>query len=109
MFLNKKSLITLIFIFFFCASSGFAQGTTGQLIGTVTDPNGAVVSGATIKIINLDTSSEREATTGDEGDFAFQLLPPGRYRVETTTNGFQIANVEAVVNITQTTKLDISL
>ena len=41
--------------------------------------------------------------------YAFQLLPPGRYRVAATAFGFQETNVEAVVNITQTTAVDIAL
>jgi hypothetical protein len=99
----------LIFTFLIFNVNGFAQGTTGQLSGTVTDPTGAVVSGATVKIISLDTNAERETTTGDDGDFAFQLLTPGRYRIETTATGFQTRSVEAVVNITQTTTVDVPL
>ncbi len=107
---NKISWLTLVFSLFIFSVNGFAQGSTyGQLIGTVTDPNGAVVSGAVIKITNLDTNAGREATTGDDGNFAFQLLPPGRYRVETTTSGFQIYDTEAVVSITQTTRVNVLL
>ncbi|MBA4123521.1 MAG: carboxypeptidase regulatory-like domain-containing protein [Acidobacteria bacterium] len=109
MFLNLNKWITLIFTFLIITASAFAQGTTGQLSGTVTDPTGAVVSGATVKIISLDTNAERETTTGDDGDFAFQLLTPGRYRIETTATGFQTRSVEAVVNITQTTTVDVPL
>lgn len=108
--LPKKAIwINLFFSFLMLSISAFGQGTTGQLSGTVTDPNGAVVSGAGIKITNLDTNAERETTTGDNGDFAFQLLPPGRYRIETTAAGFQTVGIEAVVNITETTTLDVPL
>lgn len=106
---NKISWLTLIFSLLIFSANVFPQVTTGQLSGTVTDPNGAVVAGVTVKITNIGTNLERETTTGDDGNFSFQLLPPGRYRVETTTSGFQIYNTEAVVNITQTTKLDVSL
>ncbi len=109
MFLNRNKWITLIFTFLIFTVNAFAQGTTGQLSGTVTDPTGAVVSGASVKIISLDTNAERETATGDDGNFAFQLLTPGRYRIETTAAGFQTISVEAVVNITQTTTLDVPL
>jgi hypothetical protein len=109
MFLNKKSWLILIFSLLFVSANGFGQGTTGQLSGIVNDPNGAAVRGASVKITNLDTNFDRETTTGDEGNFAFQLLPPGRYRVEATASGFQAINVEAVVSITQTATLDIPL
>lgn len=109
MFRNKINWLTLVFSLFIFSINNFAQGTTGQLSGTVTDPNGAVVSGATVKIISLDTNAEREVATGDDGNFSFQLLPPGRYRIETTASGFQTVSVEAVVNITQTTTIEVAL
>ena len=109
MFRNKIEWITFVFSIFLFTANSFAQGTTGQLSGTVTDPTGAVVTGATVKITSLDTNAEREATTGEDGNFSFQLLPPGRYRVETTATGFQTISVEAVVNITQTTTIDVPL
>ena len=110
MLTNKSSVMALIFTFLVLMANGFAQSsTTGQLSGTVTDPNGAVVSGASVKITNLDTNAERETMTGDDGAFAFQLLSPAHYRVETTATGFQTISVEAVVNITQTTTIDLPL
>lgn len=109
MFTNKISWLILFFSLALCSIGGLAQGTTGQLSGTVTDSTGAVVSGAAVKLISLDTNAERETTTGGDGNFAFQLLPPGRYRVETNASGFAASNVEAVVNITQTTTLDVPL
>lgn len=109
MFLNKNKWITLIFTFLIFTVNAFAQGTTGQLSGTVTDPTGAIVTGASVKIISLDTNAERETATGDDGNFAFQLLTPGRYRIETTATGFRTISVEAVVNITQTTTVDVPL
>jgi hypothetical protein len=110
MFKNKISWLTLIFSLLIFSVNGYAQGSTyGRISGVVTDPNGAVIAGATVKITNLDTNAEREVATGDDGNFAFQLLPPARYRVEISANGFQTVSVEAVVNITQTTALDVPL
>jgi hypothetical protein len=87
-----------------------AQGTTGQLTGTVTDPNGAIVQGATVTVRNRDTGLERQVTTGDDGTFSVQLLPPGLYRVEASGQGFSTAVVEEVrVQITETSTVNISL
>lgn len=86
-----------------------AQVTTGQISGTVTDPNGAVVSGANVTATNLDTNLSRTATAGEDGIYSFQLLPAGRYRIGVTATGFQVPPIEAVVNITQTTTVDIQL
>lgn len=87
----------------------YAQNTTGRISGTITDQNGAVIQNAAVKITSLDTNATRETVSGEDGSFAFQLLPPGRYRVETSANGFQTLTVETTVNITQTTTLDVSL
>lgn len=92
-----------------CAALGFGQGTTGEISGTVTDPNGAVVAGASVKATNLGTNLTRESTTNSAGVYSIQLLPPGRYSVEVTAQGFANYRAEAVVNITQTTVVDASI
>lgn len=86
-----------------------AQVTTGTISGAVADPNGAVVQGANVTATNLDTNSSRSTTSDSDGHFAFTLLPPGRYRVDVRSTGFQDYQTEAVVNITQTTTLDVRL
>ena len=87
-----------------------AQGATGRLSGTVTDPNGAVVANATIAVRNRDTGLERTATTNDDGTFAIQLLPPGLYHVEVTAQGFSKATLEDVrVQITETATITVTL
>jgi hypothetical protein len=108
----RKTIFNIFFVI--CAlltgaDTIYAQGTTGQISGTVTDPSGAVVQGATVTVSNQEIGLSRTTATGDEGIYSFQLLPPGRYRVEVTATGFQKSEAEAVVNITQTTTLDVQL
>ncbi len=87
-----------------------AQNATGQLSGTVVDAAGARVPGAAVKITNLDTALERQVVTGEEGNFAVQLLPPGRYRAEVSAQGFRSVVVEEIdVNVAQTATVDIRL
>src|SRR5262245_31333201 len=100
------SFICLIVVF---AGAAHAQVTTGRISGAVTDPNGAVVPNAAVKVTNLDTNASLQTKTSEDGNFAFQLLPPGRYRVEVATQGFQNYQAEAVVNITQTTTVNAQL
>jgi hypothetical protein len=102
--LSAAALTLLLF-----TAHAFGQGTTGQIAGTVTDPNGAAVTGATVKAINTGTNYSRDTTTDGEGIYGFQLLPPGRYRVEVTAQGFAVSTSEADVNITQTTPVDVQL
>ena len=86
-----------------------AQGTTGNISGSVTDANGAVIPGATVKATNTATNYSRETNTNEGGAYSFQVLPAGTYRVEVSANNFQTANRNVVVNITQTTVADITL
>jgi hypothetical protein len=103
-----RSLILTICLLF-TASFVFGQGTTGQISGTITDPNGAVVQGASVKATNLDTNLSRSATTNGDGFYSFQLLPAGKYRVEVENKGFQKYSANVTVNITETTVLDAQL
>src|ERR1700755_3230040 len=87
--------------------AAFAQGSqTGGINGVVTDPQGAVVPGATVDIVNEKTGkSERRATTGGDGGYSATLLPPGTYRVEVTARNFKKVVVNGVeVRITETTR-----
>src|SRR6185369_16632958 len=89
-----KSIISFLFITFCAVATAWAQGGTGQLSGNVADANGAVVSGASIKLTSLITAQEREAVTNDSGDFVFTLLPAGSYKLEVTASGFRTVVVD---------------
>src|ERR1043166_3550901 len=98
-------LLAVVFIL-----SLLAQGDTGQLSGMVVDANGAVVVSANVKLTSQSTSQVREVITGESGEFAFPLLPPGRYNVEVSANGFRTVLIDdANVNITQTTTILVHL
>ena len=59
-----------------------SQQTSGSSVGTVTDNTGAVVTGATVTLTNVDTGDRRTATTNAAGDYQFVNLVPGNYRVD---------------------------
>jgi hypothetical protein len=73
----------------FSACLTFAQQITGSVTGTVTDPAGAAVSGAPVKLTNTGTGAAQNATTDSEGNFRFLLLPPGDYSVQVSAPGFK--------------------
>lgn len=103
--LSKKIIVGLSVILITAAIT-FGQGATGQLSGTVSDPNGAVIAGASVTATNTATNISRKATTNGDGGFSFTLLPAGEYAIEITSQGFKAYKANAVVNITQTTTLD---
>jgi hypothetical protein len=89
----------------------FAQATTGTLRGTVTDPNGGVVAGATVTAKNQSTSNASPTTTNGEGQYVISNLAPGSYTVTVEpTAGFSKKAVQDVnVPIGTTTDLPIAL
>jgi hypothetical protein len=62
--------------------------STATLAGTVTDPTGAVVSGASIKVRSLATNTIRETVSDSAGSFVVPSLQPGDYEIRTTAAGF---------------------
>ena len=79
----------------FALAAVFAQGLT-QLSGTVTDPTGAVVVGAKVEAINLDTGVSRETLTDSSGIYLFPQIVPGNYRLRVSAAGFAAATVDSI-------------
>jgi uncharacterized surface anchored protein len=67
------------------AVAGNAQTFRGAINGTVTDPSGAVVAGASVKATNTGTGIAQTTTTTGDGEFSFQDLPLGTYKISTTS------------------------
>lgn len=68
-----------------------AQIGGGSFVGVVTDPSGAVISGALVKATNVGTNQVSESTTNQLGYYEFTLLPAGRYVLSAEQQGFQKA------------------
>src|SRR5579883_1903360 len=71
------------------AGTCFAQSDTARLQGTVTDPSGAVVSGATVTVTSVETSRVSTITTNEYGYYTVTALPPGHYTVAVEQKGFK--------------------
>jgi hypothetical protein len=72
----------------FLAGSAIAQVTTGQILGVVLDPSGAVVSDAAVAVRNLQTNETRRARSDEQGLFLLPQLPVGSYEVTIEKKGF---------------------
>jgi len=87
-----------------------AQLPTSTLNGTVTDPQGAVVAGAKVVIINAATGASRETTTGSDGAFVITDLTPGQYTVRVSASGFATSEFKDFrLEVGRATTLDVSL
>src|SRR6266568_7285917 len=78
-------LITSILL----SSPVVAQTVTGTISGSVTDPNGAVVAGANVTLINDQTNDKRDQATNESGRFNFASLQPGGYTLRIEHQGFE--------------------
>ena len=94
----------ILFLFIGLSSSATAQTTTSTIEGTVTDANGAVVAGATVKASGTTLAAERTATTDAEGSYRLAALPAGTYTVTISQSGFasSASSIELTLNRTAT-------
>jgi hypothetical protein len=106
-----KSLIcACLLVLWMSVGSLHAQTTNGAIQGTVSDPNGGTVAGASVTARNLDTGLTQTTTTTDAGIYSLPNLAPGRYSVVVEAPGLKKYSQEGVTVSTGTTvSLDIPM
>jgi hypothetical protein len=104
------------FVFFLAltlsSAAVFAQAISGNLRGTVVDPSGAAVSGATVEALNVATNQKVTTTTKGFGDYLFSDLPAGTYRITVSAPNFRTVTVENIpvdINKTGTTNIKLEI
>ena len=81
--------------------NAFAQTGTSSVRGTIVDPQGGAVAGATVTLTNAEKNFTRSQVTNEEGVYAFNAVPPGRYRIEAEATGFKkvaVSDIQALVD-----------
>src|ERR1700757_4204385 len=92
------------------AVSVSAQTFRGTILGTVTDPSGAVVAGAQVTVKNTGTGLQRSTTTSGDGSYSLPELPIGTYDVTVTQAGFQTSVTKGVtVDVATERRVDTAL
>jgi hypothetical protein len=117
--LLKVSLTLLVVLTL--ATAAFTQTGTTSLRGTVMDPKGAVIPGATVKLSDPSRGFSREATTNDRGEYQFLQLPPSTYNITATAanvgtvtqKGLQLlvstpATVDLTMKLTASTTVEVT-
>ena len=99
----------LLLILLLAEATLLAQTPTGTIVGTVTDPTGAVISTAAITIENRDTKLKRSSVTDPDGTYTAPALPVGLYEVRAVAVGFSTLVRQASVAAGSTTTVDLSL
>ncbi len=103
-------LVSSIVVMLAASSQLYGQSERARIIGTVTDPQGAVVPGARVTVTNLGTSVASKTTTDPQGQYQAQELPIGAYKVKVEQEGFKTAEtISYTLEINQVLKIDVRL
>src|SRR6266851_6130695 len=98
---RAKRLLFSILVVLTVNGTVFPQTSSTSLQGTVTDPSGSAIVGATVVLANSESKLERTIETGMQGEYRFIALPPGTYTLTVTAKGFshyQQTDLQLLVN-----------
>src|SRR5438270_13046488 len=103
-------LLAFLFAIILMTALAWAQAPTGAITGTVADPTGAVVAGATVTVTNPSTNTQRVAKTNSSGIYDVPALMPGVYNLKAETPGFatQVRN-DIELQVAQVARIDVTL
>ncbi|MEP6704805.1 MAG: TonB-dependent receptor, partial [Acidobacteriota bacterium] len=99
----------VVFAFIGFPAGAYGQTTTSTIEGIVTDQNGALVAGATIKASGSNLAAESEAVTDSEGFYRIPALPAGMYTLSVSQSGFATARYNIELTLNRVATLDVQL
>src|SRR6201996_5218350 len=112
---GSPSTFRAVLALLFSVVTGFssitrAQSASASIGGTVTDPTGFVIAGATVRLIDADRGTQTEVATGHGGFYNFANVRPGHYRMEIEKTGFKLSRLTGVtVNVQDNLEQDFRL
>src|SRR6476620_10212789 len=110
--LNSRMKLAMATIVVAClAGAAFGQNSgAGTITGTLRDPSGAVVPGASVTLRNTDTRIERKTATTEAGIYSAPFLKPGPYEVSVSKTGFSsVLRKDLTLQVGQTLTVDFSM
>lgn len=109
--MNKTISCFLFSIIFFGAQICLGQTSNqGAIVGTVSDPNGQAIPSVTVTVANIATGVSRNTMTDSNGNYRFDFLQPGNYRIHAEASGFKRHEIsQTTVNVSQVHREDIQL
>ncbi len=85
----RRCLLRIASSLCFCVASLLSQTTSTEVLGTVSDTSNAVVPGAKITLLRVQTGEQRTAVTDSYGNYSFPLIEIGDYTVSVAREGFK--------------------
>jgi hypothetical protein len=109
--MKKLSFLLLLLSSLLVLSLGaFAQVQNGQFAGTVNDPSGAAIAGASVTVINLGTNLTVSTNSNDTGSYTVKELPVGNYRIRVEAKGFKTStNTNVSLNAGTIARVDFTM
>jgi len=109
---QRFAIVLSIGQFLVMASIALSQTSSSSLQGTVTDPSGSTISGASVALSSNELKLERTMMTGGQGEYRFVALPPGIYNLTVTAKGFyryQQTGLQLLVNTPATANVQLKV
>ena len=108
--IRRAACLFTALLTFLLISTVSAQEFRGTIAGTVTDPNGAAVPGASVTVKNIGTNIANTVTSNDEGAYTVPFLQPGAYTISATGSGFKTTTIENIkVQVDDRLTIDLQL
>lgn len=106
---SQRGLLSSL-LFLASLQTGWAQSTTANIVGSISDSSGSVMPGVRVTVTQTDTGRERVTTTDGEGNYSLRSLPIGRYTLTAESAGFKKEQMQDIVlQIDQTLRADLQL
>lgn len=108
---KKFFLLSVVFLMCFMSIGEIiAQSGTSSIRGTVTDQNGAIVAGATLKLSNPATGFARTTVSDSDGKYSFPSIPPATYKLEVSAANFKTTvKADTQASVDSTAEINFSL
>src|SRR6202795_1333204 len=101
---------TFLFLFFAMSLPGLAQSTAGRVLGSVSDPSGAAVTGASVIVTDVERGTSRTLTTDQAGEYVAADLAPGTYKIHVEAKGFKsVERPNVVIEVATDVRADFAL
>src|ERR1700747_2155041 len=90
------AILVLGLVLGLCPRTTWGQAVYGSILGTVTDPQGGAVSGATVTVTSISKGTTTEVTTNENGNYSVTHLIPDAYKVRIEAAGFKVTEIPSV-------------